>query len=53
MSSSTTPGQPGHNPDITIIAMIVFAPYADRLWVSTLLAAVVIYGIAVDWKTRK
>ncbi|KAB7790381.1 hypothetical protein [Bifidobacterium leontopitheci] len=51
MASKVDPGQPGHNP--TIIAMIVFAPYADRLWVSTLLAATVIYGIAVDWKTRK
>ena len=53
MASRTGPGQPGHNPIIAVIAMVVFAPYVDRTWLAILLDMTVLYGLGTDCPVQR
>ncbi|WP_190972015.1 hypothetical protein [Bifidobacterium vespertilionis] len=53
MASPKQSGQPGHNPALVIIAMIVIVPHVDRTWLAVCFGAIVLYGLAVDWVNRK
>lgn len=51
--ASQEPGKPGHNSTIAIVALIVLAGYADQAWLTVFLGVIVIYGLVVDWLSRK
>lgn len=53
MASPHQSGQPGHNPAIAIIAMIVIVPYVNQTWLTVFLGVIVVYGLAIDWLSRK
>ena len=53
MASRTGPGQPGHNPIIAVIAMVVFSAYVDRTWLAILLDMTVLYGLVTDWRSNR
>lgn len=53
MASQQQSGSPGAGPAFTVVALAVLVSHADRSWVTFLLAVVVLYGLAVDWRSRR
>ena len=53
MASTQQSGRPGGGPAFAVVALAVLVAHADRAWVTFLLVVVVLYGLAVDWRSRR
>lgn len=53
MDSQPETGKPGHSSSaILVIAVIVFAAYVDKRWLTIFLGVIVLYGLVVDLLNR-